>query len=90
MVSQKPKENRVPSMNHPNDNRLYVLVKNFQGVNEDVDVFGSEKAAQAAFRRYTGFAWSRDYVDPQSPHYSEAHSETKIFEVPFRKARHRA
>jgi len=60
---------------------LYVLVKNFKGINEDVDVFNTYKAAQKAFFEYTGFSYSKDYQNPESVRYNESFSETKIYEI---------
>lgn len=60
---------------------LYILVKNFKGINEDVDIFYSYKAAQKAFFEYTGFSYSKDYQNPEAIGYNEYFSETKIYEI---------
>ena len=64
--------------------KLHVLVKNFQGVNDDIDVFEYERDAKKAFYKYTGFKWNKEYTDPASSRYQEDFSETKIFEVSLR------
>lgn len=61
--------------------KLYVLVKNFSGINQDVDLFSSEKDATSAFREYTGFTFNDRYSDPENEAYKEKYSETKIFEI---------
>jgi hypothetical protein len=71
---------------------IYVLVKNFKGINEDVDVFDTYKAAQKAFFEYTGFSYSKDYQNPEAIRYNENFSETKIYEIAMQrpsKARNR-
>ena len=61
--------------------KIFTLVKNFEGVNHDVDLYGSFKQAKREFREYTGFGFNRSYSDPHSERYSEKFSETKIFEL---------
>ena len=61
--------------------KIFVLVKNFEGVNHDADLYGSFKQAKREFREYTGFGFNRSYCDPHSEKYDEKFSETKIFEL---------
>jgi len=60
---------------------LYILVKNYRLINEDVEICRTEEEAVKAFEKYTGFSFSRKYTDPDSEHYSQDYSETKIFEL---------
>jgi len=61
--------------------RIFVLVKNFGGVNHDTELYSSLAEARRGFAEYAGFGYSRDYCEPSSPKYSEKFSETKIFEL---------
>ena len=61
--------------------RIFVLVKNFGGVNHDTELYSSLAEARRGFAEYTGFGHSREYCDPCSPKYSEKFSETKLFEL---------
>jgi len=62
-------------------NKIYLLVKNFSGINEDVEILKTERNAHKVFREYTGFEFCKAYTNPSSPKYSEDYSETKIFEI---------
>lgn len=62
-------------------NKIFALVKNFEGINYDVDIYQRLKDAKKEFREYTGFGFNRHYSDPQSEKYSKKFSETKIFEL---------
>jgi len=68
-----------------NNKSIYVLVKNFKGINQDVALFDTFREAQNAFLEYTGFSYSKDYQNPESRGYSEDFSETKIYEINFSK-----
>lgn len=61
--------------------KIFVLVKNYMGVNDDVDVLINFESAKRAFFKYTGFAFNDQYLNPESAGYNEKFSETKIFEV---------
>jgi len=61
--------------------RIFVLVKNFGGVNHDAELYSSLAEARRGFAEYAGFAHSRGYCDPCSPNYEEKFSKTKIFEL---------
>jgi hypothetical protein len=61
--------------------KIFVLVKNFEGVNHDVELYGSLKEAKREFKEYTDFAFNKSYCDPHSEKYDEKFSETKIFEL---------
>lgn len=61
--------------------KIFVLVKNYMGVNDDVEVLINFESAKRAFFKYTGFAFNNQYLNPESNHYSEKFSETKIFEI---------
>lgn len=61
--------------------KLYVLVKNFSGRNQDVEIVGNFKEAKLAFRKYTGFTYNKHYLNPESKYYKEKFSETKIYEL---------
>jgi len=61
--------------------RIFVLVKNFGGVNHDAELYSSLAEARRGFAEYAGFGYSREYCDPGSPKYKEKFSETKIFEL---------
>ena len=61
--------------------RIFVLVKNFGGVNHDAELYSSLAEARRGFAEYTGFGHGRGYCDPGSPKYSEKFSETKLFEL---------
>ncbi len=61
--------------------KIFVLVKNFEGINYDVDIYENLKDARGDFREYTGFGFNREYTDPSSERYSEKFSETKIYEL---------
>jgi len=58
-----------------------VLVKNFGGVNHDVEIYKSLKDATREFKEYTGFRFNKQYADPSSEKYKEKFSETKIYEL---------
>jgi len=60
--------------------KIFVLVKNFEGINHDVEIYDSFKAAKREFREYTGFRFNKRYTDPTSEKYSEKFSQTKIYE----------
>jgi hypothetical protein len=80
-MSQKISQRKEREMN---SKTFHVLVKNFNGINEDVEVFEHEHEALEAFKKYTGFEWNPHYTDPASDHYDEKFSETKIFNVQLR------
>ena len=61
--------------------KIFVLVKNLEGVNHDVELYTSFKSAKKEFREYTGFGFNKSYCDPHSEKYDEKFSETKIFEL---------
>ena len=61
--------------------RIYILVKNFAGVNQDVQLFKSIGEAEMVFEKYTGFPFSSQYNNPESDLYDEKFSETKIYEL---------
>lgn len=61
--------------------KIYVLVKNYMGVNDDVDVLINFESAKRAFLKYTGFVFNDQYQNPESAGYIEKFSETKIFEI---------
>jgi hypothetical protein len=61
--------------------KLYVLVKNFSGINQDVELFRNLKEAGSAFKEYTGFPFNPKYNDPENDFYNEKFSETKIYEL---------
>jgi hypothetical protein len=61
--------------------RIFVLVKNFGGVNHDAELYSSLAEARRGFAEYTGFGYSREYSDPCSSKYVEKFSETKIFDL---------
>ena len=61
--------------------KIYILVKNFSGVNQDVELLRDSREAEMAFEKYTGFPCSNKYNNPQSERYSEKFSETKIYEL---------
>jgi len=61
--------------------KIFVLVKNFEGINHDVEIYESFKDARKEFREYTDFSFNRQYTDPHSEKYSEKFSETKIYEL---------
>lgn len=54
--------------------KIFVLVKNFEGVNHDVEICGSLKSAKKEFREYTGFGFNRSYSDPHREKYDEKFS----------------
>lgn len=60
---------------------IFVLVKNFEGINSDVELYESFEDAKAGFNDYTGFRFNGFYNDPQNERYDERFSETKIFEL---------
>lgn len=64
-----------------NKERIYVLVKNFSGLNQDVEILGNFKEAKLAFQKYTGFPFNKYYLNPESKHYNEKFSEKKIYEL---------
>jgi len=61
--------------------KIFVLVKNFEGINHDVEIYESFKDARKEFREYTDFRFNRQYTDPHSEKYSEKFSETKVYEL---------
>lgn len=61
--------------------KIHVMVKNFGGINHDVEIYKSLKDAKKEFREYTGFRFNRQYSDPASEKYNEKFSETKIYEL---------
>jgi hypothetical protein len=61
--------------------KIFVLVKNYMGVNDDIDVLINFESAKRAFLKYTGFAFNDQYQNPESAGYLEKFSETKIFEI---------
>ncbi|MFB0562968.1 MAG: hypothetical protein ACETWM_17355 [Candidatus Lokiarchaeia archaeon] len=61
--------------------RIYILVKNFSGVNQDVELLKNMKEAEIAFEKYTGFPFNTQYNNPESDLYNEKFSETKIYEL---------
>jgi len=61
--------------------KIYVLVQNYIGVNDDVEVLINFEAAKRAFLKYTGFDFNDQYQNPESNQYNEKFSETKIFEI---------
>lgn len=64
-----------------NMERIYVFVKNFAGINQDVEILGSFKEAKLAFRKYTRLPFNKYYLNPESKYYNEKFSETKIYEL---------
>ena len=60
---------------------IYLLVKNFSGFNQDVELFQKIEEAERAFEKYTGFPFSTQYSYPESDLYDEKFSETKIYEL---------
>ena len=61
--------------------KIYILVKNFSGVNQDIELLGNSREAEIAFKKYTGFPYSNQYNNPESEKYDEKFSETKIYEL---------
>ena len=61
--------------------KIFVLVKNFSGINHDVEISKSLKDARKEFREYVGFRFNKRYADPNSEKYNEKFSETKIYEL---------
>ena len=61
--------------------KIIVLVKNFAGINHDVELYESFKKAKKGFNEYTGFGFKRRYSNPESRKYREKFSETKIYEL---------
>jgi len=61
--------------------RIFVLVKNFGGVNHDVETYENFKDVKREFREYTGFRFNKRYADLDSEKYNEKFSETKIYEL---------
>jgi len=64
-----------------NEQKIFVLVKNFAWTNDDVELFKTSKEAEQAFKQYTGFAYSDNYFDQDNEEYNEKFSETKIYEI---------
>lgn len=58
-----------------------MLVKNFEGVNHEVEIYRTKRDARSEFREYTGFGFNKHYLDPCSEKYSEKFAETKIYEL---------
>lgn len=61
--------------------RVFVLVKNFAGINYDAEIYRKFRDAKREFREYTGFRFNKRYSDPNSPKYNEKFSETKIYDL---------
>jgi len=61
--------------------KIFVLVKNFEGVNHDAELYKSFKDAKKEFREYAGFRFNKKYTDPISENFNEKFSETKIYEL---------
>ena len=61
--------------------KIYVLVKKFKGVNDDVELFGNEDEVLGAVKNYTGARYSKNYTDSESEEYLSDYSKTKIFEL---------
>ena len=59
--------------------KVFVLVKNFLCVQDDVEVFTTEAGAMEAFKEYTEFEWNEGYRDPDDDRFVEDFSETVIF-----------
>ena len=59
--------------------KVFVLVKNFQCVQDDVEVFTTEADALEAFKEYTEFEWNEGYRDPDDDRFVEDFSETVIY-----------
>ena len=59
--------------------KVFVLVKNFQCVQDDVEVFTTEADALKAFKEYTEFEWNEGYRDPDDDRFVEDFSETVIY-----------
>ena len=59
--------------------KVFVLVKNFQCVQDDVEVFTTEADALKAFKEYTEFKWNEGYRDPDDDRFVEDFSETVIY-----------
>lgn len=64
-----------------NKRKIYVFVKNFAGINQDVEILENFKEAKLAFRKYTGLPFNKYYCNPESKYYNEKFSETKIYEL---------
>ena len=56
MVFQTPQIEKGDSMENK---KIFVLIKNYMGVNDDADVLINFEAAKRAFLKYTGFAFQR-------------------------------
>jgi DNA repair protein RadC len=63
--------------------KLYVLVKNLEGVNYDVELFKTRREAEREYKEYTGLRYSERYSDPLSEAYDKRFGETKIYELPL-------
>lgn len=64
--------------------KLYVLVRVFQGVIDDVQLFWSFRKAEKAWQEWTGFKGNYGDHLPEEPLYQDFHEnydESKIFEV---------
>jgi len=61
--------------------KIYVLVKNYRLLNEDVEIYRTEEEAVKAYEKYTGADFSKKYTDPESEFFLEDFSETKIFVI---------
>ena len=61
--------------------KVIVLVKNFQCLQDGVEVFTNEEDALRTFKEYTGFEWNDGYRDPddEEDRFSEDFSETVIY-----------
>jgi len=63
-------------------NKIYILVKNYRLINEDVEICRTEEEAFKSFKKYTGISFfNKNYTDFDSVQYSPDYSETKIFEL---------
>lgn len=64
-----------------NEQKIFVLVKNFAWTNEDVELFKMSEEAERAFKQYTGFVYNDNYFDRDNEEYNEKFAETKIYEI---------
>ena len=60
---------------------VYVLVKNFQGVNEGVDLFLAEDGVKPAYEDYTGLSYEDYLKQTEEVVNSDDYSETRVFET---------
>ena len=61
--------------------KIFALVKNFEVINYDVDIYQRLDEAKKEFEDYTGFKFNMHYSDPHNEKYSKKFSESKIFEL---------